>query len=927
MSHREHEFEIAFSVINSIADGPSLEAILMPTLRVLVRMLNLEAAAIFGRSGVAESALPPMLASVPAGIASNPSYLIGLAHVSRLLRDPGALRGDHYCEEINPALRIYILELPAFGLILLINAGAPIPASMLRNLEAVAKKWAHSANSFLARQGTENQKLDATIALTKTAIEREAKRVLIASEEKYRALVETTGTGYLIVDRDGQVIDANSEYIRLTGHAALDDILGKSILEWTALHDIEKNAAAIAQCARDGVIRNFVVDYVDRSGRITPIEVNATVIGDKDSLRIIALCRDISERREIEGALVRSEQRFRSFVENANDVLFALTQEGVFSYVSPQWQVAFGYGLDETVGKPFAPFVHPEDVAGCFTFLQAVMTTAEKRSGIEYRVLCKDGTYRWYRANASLIQDPTDGTPTLIGIGRDITDDKETEKGLILARQIFDTASEAIFVSDLQGNLLDVNAEACRLAKYSREEMLRLKYVDVVAPEELPRGAPELALADAYAIDNRWLLRCSDGATVPLDLVVQRLPGDRNLAIGRDLTEREKTLKQLAAARDAAQAANFAKSRFLAAASHDLRQPIQAINLFQDALRKTGLNDEQMRISDYLSLSAQNLGDLLNALLDVSKLDAGSVTPHPEAIGIKALLAAIDAEFSPLALARSLRFRLHFPFDDIAVLADPKLLQSLLANLIGNAIKYTNGGGILVGIRRRGRCVLIQVWDTGVGIAPEHLHCIFEEYFQIGNPERDRSKGLGLGLAIVKRLAHVLETGINCRSRLGRGSVFEFQLPLADLPTETHQVRNSRPFILIDPPHWRPVALVEDDPIVTQALVLSLEALGMRVTSFRSAEEALASREINDAYFYISDFRLPGLNGLQFLDVLQQRLDRPIKAVVLTGDTAARPHAGASSSRWPVLFKPIEISELIAAIEAQDALEVADRMS
>ncbi|MDO8958099.1 MAG: ATP-binding protein [Rhodocyclaceae bacterium] len=238
--------------------------------------------------------------------------------------------------------------------------------------------------------------------------------------------------------------------------------------------------------------------------------------------------------------------------------------------------------------------------------------------------------------------------------------------------------------------------------------------------------------------------------------------------------------RELLAAKDAAEAATEAKSRFLAAASHDLRQPIQAINLFKDALNQTTLNEEQQRISDFLSMAAHSLLELLNDLLDVMKFDAGAIQPAREKVDIDDLFGRIDADFSPLAMAKSLRFKLHFPFGGMALCTDGKLLQSLLRNLIGNAIKYTEQGGVLVAVRRRGNRAVVQVWDTGIGIAPEHMATIFEEYFQVANPERDKAKGLGLGLAIVKRLARLLDTEIVCRSRLGRGSVFEFELPLAD---------------------------------------------------------------------------------------------------------------------------------------------------
>ncbi|CAG0957705.1 partial two-component system, sensor histidine kinase, partial [Rhodocyclaceae bacterium] len=250
--------------------------------------------------------------------------------------------------------------------------------------------------------------------------------------------------------------------------------------------------------------------------------------------------------------------------------------------------------------------------------------------------------------------------------------------------------------------------------------------------------------------------------------------GDCRLLSGalQDITERKRAEADLVAAKQAAEAANVAKSRFLAAASHDLRQPIQAINLFQSALAMTTLGPEQKRISDSLATATRSLGDLLNALLDISRFDSGAVVAHPEALHIDALLCGLDAEFTLLATEKSLRFRLHLPSRERVIRTDPKLLHSLLGNLIGNAIKYTRRGGVLVGVRRRGDQALIQVWDTGIGIGPEHLGSIFEEYFQIGNPERNRAKGLGLGLSIARRLARLLQTEVVCRSRPGRGSVF-----------------------------------------------------------------------------------------------------------------------------------------------------------
>jgi CheY-like chemotaxis protein/anti-sigma regulatory factor (Ser/Thr protein kinase) len=346
---------------------------------------------------------------------------------------------------------------------------------------------------------------------------------------------------------------------------------------------------------------------------------------------------------------------------------------------------------------------------------------------------------------------------------------------------------------------------------------------------------------------------------------------------------------------------------------------MQAINLFVDSLGRTNLSEDQKQISAYLTESTHALGELLNVLLDISKLDAGVVKPSPEAIQVDALASRIEADFSALATAKSLRFKLRFPCGDMVVNTDLQLVMRLLANLISNAIKYTEQGGILVAIRRRGDQALIQVWDTGIGVSAEHMDIIFEEYFQLGNPERDRIKGLGLGLAIAKRIAKLLETELVCRSRPGKGSVFEFRLPLAFPVEREASARIDSPVLRNEAkPAGRRIVLVEDDLMVGIATKLALESCGMAVTRYTTAEEALADSAIADADFYISDLRLPGLNGLELLDAIQQRSGKPIKALVLTGDTSGDRIAITQSSSWPVLFKPIDLSILMSAIASQD---------
>ncbi len=388
-------------------------------------------------------------------------------------------------------------------------------------------------------------------------------------------------------------------------------------------------------------------------------------------------------------------------------------------------------------------------------------------------------------------------------------DHASDEIGLLTtsANALLEASEEAIYRERRLRQLLESTGRLARIGGWTLDvasmalgwtkQTYHLHELDTAEPMDLERAIGFYAPAARESIRTAVQQCIETGTPFDLDLPMttaagtplwvraqgkaEQLEGRTVRLIGtvQDITERRKVEAELLAAMTAAESASRTKSRFLAAASHDLRQPIQAIKLFAEALARTELSAEQKRLGAYLAASATSLGDLLNALLDISRLDAEGATSVPEAIAAEALAGKIDAEFSALAAAKGLRFKLSFPLRDMVLMTDGRLLMSLLGNLIGNAIKYTPRGGILVAIRRRGHQALIQVWDTGIGIDAKHLDSIYEEYFQIGNPERDIEKGLGLGLSIVRRIARLLETEVVCRSRPGMGSVFEFRLPLA----------------------------------------------------------------------------------------------------------------------------------------------------
>ena len=478
---------------------------------------------------------------------------------------------------------------------------------------------------------------------------------------------------------------------------------------------------------------------------------------------------------------------------------------------------------------------------------------------------------------------------------------------------------------DLGGQYTYVNGRYLELTGRNRDELLGRDWSTCLHPDDreaIGRSWGKRGVMAGAVVAEYRLIR-PDGQLI---YVLGELRDERDergrvrgyLIAHTDITRRREIEAELLVAKQQAESSNLDKTRFLAAASHDLRQPIQAINLFRDALGRTALSEEQQRISNFLALSVHSLGEMLYALLDISKLDAGQFRPQLKAVPVDELFAVVDAEFSPLALSKGLRFKLFSPLQELVLLTDPGIVFSVLRNLIDNAFKYTDVGGVLVGARQRGGRAIIQVWDTGIGIGPAAGQRIFDECFQVNNGVGDRSKGLGLGLSIARRMAQLLGGELGFRSRLGRGTVFEVSLPLASALAASDS-GGAEP----DPPavpddgvaaalHGWQVVVVEDDAMVAKAIELALRHLGVGVTVFADAEQALAWPNLLGADFYLSDFTLPGANGLELLDTIAQAAASPINAALMTGETSPELLGVMRASRWPVLVKPVGLANLQA---------------
>lgn len=385
----------------------------------------------------------------------------------------------------------------------------------------------------------------------------------------------------------------------------------------------------------------------------------------------------------------------------------------------------------------------------------------------------------------------------------------------------------------------------------------------------------------------------------------------------RESLETALTVEKNAAerARDAAEAASRAKSRFLAAASHDLRQPMHALSLFAATLVERLRYPEVRQIADQMQASIVSLTSLFDSLLDISKLDAGTIQTRILSFRLQEIFDNVRRDFSGRATNKGLRFRV-VPSEAV-VRSDPLLLERIVRNLAANAVNYTNQGGIVIGARRRGNQLRIEVWDTGPGIPAEEQQRIFEEFYQIANPERDRSKGLGLGLAIVKRLAELLNHPIAVRSAAGRGAIFAVTVPRGELH-EQHAVDAARsPGDMLRASGERLVVLIEDERIIREATQTLLSDWGCKVIASASAAETRVQLDAMDRLpdLIIADYRLAGgMTGIDAINAIRSEFGAAIPAVLITGDAATDHLKEARQQGYPVLHKPVAPAKLRALI-------------
>jgi len=501
-----------------------------------------------------------------------------------------------------------------------------------------------------------------------------------------------------------------------------------------------------------------------------------------------------------------------------------------------------------------------------------------------------------------------------------------------LARSALDAAPDAMVIIDSSGVIRYANRQVSALFGYSRDEVIG-KEVEQLMPERFRHR--HLSHRDAYVHNVRprpmgqgleLFGRRRDGTEFPVEISLSPIQdGERVLTAAaiRDVTDRKKVEAELIVAREAADRANLGKSRFLATASHDLRQPLQTLALLNGTLRRIETDPDCIEALGQQELAIGAMSRLLNALLDISKLESGAIKPEPTDFMVASIFEELRRDFAALAANKGLRLEVESGQE--CVYSDPSLVEQILRNLVANAVKYTRQGRVGLRCLQESGWVRLEVADTGIGIASDQLPLIYDEFFQVGVPTNSTREGYGLGLSIVQRLVKLLQLKLEVRSEIGKGSAFTLTLPAS----------HRRPVEAVDKPQVpaesarkadRPrVLLVEDDAAVRDATRLLLKVDGYQVQTAGSLVEALQKMGAAGAIdLLITDYHLAaGETGLQVINAIRQRFQPDLKAVLVTGDTSSVIKDLPSDPNLRVASKPIRAEELLNLIRALLAQEPA----
>ncbi|MCF7886409.1 MAG: PAS domain S-box protein, partial [Candidatus Marinimicrobia bacterium] len=709
---------------------------------------------------------------------------------------------------------------------------------------------------------------------------KKTQKKLQESKDRYQKLSNLSFEGILI-HNDGKLIDGNKSLSKMIGYEH-GELFGQNIIKKCVPVQYH---AKIRKNINKNSTKAYEIEAQRKDGTTFPAKIQSRNFRDGDKKLRVTAVRDITEQKKAEQALRESEEKFRSFVENANDIIFSTSLEGDFTYISPNWKEILGHESEKVLGKNFKDFVYSEDIPQVQEFFEKVITTGEKRKGVEYRVKHQDGRYRWHTSTGSPMKDDQGHIVAFLGIARDITERKKIINALEESeerfRTIFNHSPQPMTLTETHtGMLLEVNDIFCEKIEGNKEDIIGKSTTDLNLYTNRERKKFLKSLHDKGAVEGLEIkLTTLNGSKLITKMYSRFVDVNREeyiLTIFHDITkqkEAERNLKKLnkklkvqsveaqkLAAQ--AQAANVAKSEFLANMSHEIRTPLNSVIGFTELVLDTELNNTQRDYLKNVNISAQSLMALINDILDFSKIEAGRLELDRTETDLINLLEKTADIIKMKAHNKGLELLINIDPDiPSIVFIDPVRLRQVLVNLLNNAIKFTKRGEIelkakLIKQEENKARITFTVRDTGIGIKKDQKEKIFNSFTQADGSTSRKYGGTGLGLTISKHLVEKMDGELKVESEYGKGSAFSFSLEVEIVEKQQSRQEN----IKINK------SLVIDDNENNRTILENMLS-NWNIKSLLASNGKKGIEKYKKFYkkidLVIIDYHMPDMNGLQ----------------------------------------------------------------
>ena len=764
-----------------------------------------------------------------------------------------------------------------------------------------------------------------------------------SADERYRPLFALSPQPAWVYDRETlRFLEVNEAAVRSYGWTR-EEFLAMTIRDIRPPSSQGYLDAMLATTA--GVERHSAESmHRTKAGRVLHVEISSYPLEFLGCAARMVLVHDVTERESAVQALALSEQKYRSAIEQLQDVFFRTDAAGLWTFLNQAWTRLTGNPVETSLGTHYLLYVHPSDRAVLLDAFRPLTEGTVEANHVEVRYFHRAGGYRWVEASTHIVRGANGDVEGTMGTLRDVTERRATnEERQRLATnisQLLDASGEGIYGLDARGIITFVNRRGSEMLGYTPEELIgqnmheRTHYA---RPDGSPYPAEECPIHRAAAegipceVSDEVMWR-KDGSDMQVEYVASPVREQGRLSGAvvnfRDITARKHAEFELIVARDAAEAASRAKSDFLARMSHELRTPLNSIIGFANVLQKNRtetMTEEQLSHCHRIATNGLHLLGLINDILDLSKIEAGRMTLELSSVMLDTLVRETIEELEGQTRDRPVVLRAEIPDTVRSIQTDAARMKQVLINLIGNALKFTERGEVVVviDVDPDGRPQRITVRDTGIGIPSDRLEAIFNVFEQAESMTARRFGGTGLGLAISRSLCELMGHRLEVQSVAGEGTAMLIQLGDPP-PTSRRSTPMGLPVIveqhvaqggsLRDAVSGTPLILVvDDDPDARLLLGGLIEDAGCRVATADSGIEALRlARELLPDMIFL-DLRLPKISGYDVFRILradEALRDTPVVIVSVVGSESRPGLSGAAA----ILDKPVGRQQVIEVI-------------